>query len=249
MLPSLHGPVEAMSHHSPKMKLLAPTTILAATLALAMVGATGCRSKRPDKNITPIPGVGSVDPQAGSFGGPIGDGGIIVAPELGDGIGIAGQPSGVEFAPIGTEDLNPIAEPLPPVSSDMSDALLEREGEYLLDTDAFSANTVNFGYDSSVVGSAEIVKLDEIIQILSSDYSFALKIEGHCDERGTEEYNRSLGERRANSVRDHLMSAGIGPDRIRTLSYGAEKPKDFGHDEVAWAENRRAEFILMRPAR
>ena len=124
---------------------------------------------------------------------------------------------------------------------------IDGETGMLKDTTSFAANTIYFGFDSSVVRSAEIVKLDEVIQILSTQLSYKLIVEGHCDERGTEEYNRALGERRANSIRDHLINAGIGPDRVRTLSYGEDQPKDFGHDEAAWAQNRRGEFILLKP--
>ncbi len=71
-----------------------------------------------------------------------------------------------------------------------------------------------------------------------------LIIEGNCDERGTEEYNRSLGERRALALREALSNAGIDPQRIRTISYGKDKPADPGHDESAWAKNRRGDFVL-----
>jgi peptidoglycan-associated lipoprotein len=74
-----------------------------------------------------------------------------------------------------------------------------------------------------------------------------LLIEGHCDERGTEEYNRALGERRALALREALAKAGVSPDRIRTISYGKDRPVNPGHDESAWAQNRRGEFILLHP--
>jgi peptidoglycan-associated lipoprotein len=74
-----------------------------------------------------------------------------------------------------------------------------------------------------------------------------LLIEGHCDERGTEEYNRSLGERRALALRDALGKLGVSGDRIRTLSFGEDKPADAGHNEAAWTKNRRGEFILLVP--
>jgi peptidoglycan-associated lipoprotein len=72
-------------------------------------------------------------------------------------------------------------------------------------------------------------------------------VEGHCDERGTEEYNRALGERRALAVRDYLMNLGIDGDRIFTISYGEDLPAADGHDENAYRLNRRAEFVLLRP--
>jgi peptidoglycan-associated lipoprotein len=72
-----------------------------------------------------------------------------------------------------------------------------------------------------------------------------IQIEGHCDERGTIEYNLALGERRANSTKRYLISLGIGDKRISTISYGEEKPLDPGHNEEAWAKNRRAHIIVI----
>ncbi len=74
--------------------------------------------------------------------------------------------------------------------------------------------------------------------------SCTLPAEGHCDERGTSEYNLGLGERRARAVRDFLVAAGIAANRIRTVSYGKERPFVLGHDESAWKFNRRAHFVL-----
>ena len=72
-----------------------------------------------------------------------------------------------------------------------------------------------------------------------------IQVEGHCDERGTEEYNLALGERRAKSSFDYLVSLGISADRIRTISYGKSQPLDTGHDEIAWQKNRRAQFRII----
>ena len=73
-----------------------------------------------------------------------------------------------------------------------------------------------------------------------------IKIEGHCDERGTVEYNLGLGDRRAMSVKNYLIDLGISADRIETISYGKERPVDPGHNEDAWAKNRRAEFRVIK---
>jgi peptidoglycan-associated lipoprotein len=73
----------------------------------------------------------------------------------------------------------------------------------------------------------------------------AVRIEGHCDERGTVEYNLALGDRRARAVRESLVSMGVSGARLRTISYGKERPADPGHSESAWAQNRRAEFIFI----
>ena len=72
-----------------------------------------------------------------------------------------------------------------------------------------------------------------------------IQIAGNCDERGTREYNLALGERRANSAKDYLVSLGISPDRMRTISYGKSQALDMGHDEAAWAKNRRAQFLII----
>ena len=76
--------------------------------------------------------------------------------------------------------------------------------------------------------------------------SYKLLIEGHCDERGTEQYNLALGDRRANTARDYLVTLGVDASRIRTVSYGEERPFEEGHDENAWAQNRRAHLVLVR---
>lgn len=75
---------------------------------------------------------------------------------------------------------------------------------------------------------------------------YKLLIEGHCDERGTEQYNLALGDRRANTARDYLVTLGVDASRIRTVSYGEERPFEEGHDENAWAQNRRAHLVLVR---
>jgi len=81
---------------------------------------------------------------------------------------------------------------------------------------------------------------------LMQDPNLRLLIEGHCDERGTREYNLALGDRRANAARDFLISYGIDAHRIETISYGKERPFDSGHDESAWSKNRRAHFVIRR---
>jgi peptidoglycan-associated lipoprotein len=75
---------------------------------------------------------------------------------------------------------------------------------------------------------------------------YSLLIEGHCDERGTEQYNLALGDRRANSAKDYLVTLGIDAGRIRTVSYGEERPFEEGHDEASWSQNRRSHLVLVR---
>ena len=117
----------------------------------------------------------------------------------------------------------------------------------LEDRAALAADTIRFAYDSSVIRSSEKPSLALVAQALSSDPSAKLLIEGNCDERGTEEYNRSLGERRALAAREALAKLGVDPMRIETRSFGKDKPVNPGHDESAWSQNRRDDFVLLHP--
>lgn len=103
---------------------------------------------------------------------------------------------------------------------------------------------VFFDYDSSDVSAQSQAVLNENAALLKRYPTWAVTIEGHCDERGTAEYNLALGERRAVSARTYLVSLGIGADRVRTVSYGKEFPFDPGKDEPAFAKNRRAHFVI-----
>jgi peptidoglycan-associated lipoprotein len=115
------------------------------------------------------------------------------------------------------------------------------------DRSAFAAETVYFDYDSAAIRSGEQSKLAAVASALKSDASAKLLVEGDCDERGTEEYNRSLGEKRALSAREALANLGVEPGRIATRSYGEDRPADPGHTATAWEKNRRDEFVLLHP--
>lgn len=115
------------------------------------------------------------------------------------------------------------------------------------DRAALAAHTVHFDYDSAALKSSEKAHVSAVAEALKSDSSAKLLIEGHCDERGTEEYNRSLGERRALALREALAKQGIDPMRVRTLTFGEDRPVTMGHDEAAWRQNRRGEFVLLHP--
>ena len=99
-------------------------------------------------------------------------------------------------------------------------------------------------YDSAELSPAAKSALDENAGVLKKYGTWVLTIEGHCDERGTPEYNLALGERRAVAARTYLVALGVAADRLRTVSYGKEFPFDPGHDEGAWAKNRRAHFVI-----
>jgi peptidoglycan-associated lipoprotein len=101
-----------------------------------------------------------------------------------------------------------------------------------------------FDLDSYTLRDDARSALDGNAKVLRDNASVNITIEGHCDERGTVEYNQALGERRANAARDYLTSAGIDAGRMQVISYGKERPFDPGHDESAWAKNRRAHFVV-----
>ena len=101
-----------------------------------------------------------------------------------------------------------------------------------------------FRYDSDQLDDASKKTLDANADVLRTYKSWVITIEGHCDERGTAEYNLALGDRRALAARTYLLSLGIPAERMRTVSYGKEFPFDAGHTEDAWSLNRRAHFML-----
>lgn len=101
---------------------------------------------------------------------------------------------------------------------------------------------IHFDFDKYNIRSGDAAILEKNSKILKEYPDVGLLIEGHCDERGTVEYNILLGERRAKSTKDYLVNLGISEERISTVSYGKERPLDPGHNEKAWTKNRRAEF-------
>ncbi len=101
-----------------------------------------------------------------------------------------------------------------------------------------------FDFDKSAIREDQKAALNEDVAWLKANGQVKLTIEGHCDERGTVEYNLSLGERRAKAVKDYLVAAGIPADRIATISYGKERPFVLGHDESAWKWNRRGHLVI-----
>jgi peptidoglycan-associated lipoprotein len=103
---------------------------------------------------------------------------------------------------------------------------------------------VFFDFDKSTLTDEAKQTLAEDARQLNDAGSMAFTIEGHCDERGTNAYNLALGERRANAAKEYLVSMGVAAARITTISYGEEKPFDPGHNEAAWAKNRRAHFVV-----
>lgn len=202
--------------------------LVLASLVLA-VAAVGC--KKNPKNITTIPGATERGPASPGTANPISGrpaGGAPITP--GDRVNQGGLGSGA----LGDSTL-------PTDVGGRPDNAAE-------DRASLGSQTVYFDFDRFAIKQSEMPKLAEVANFLKSNPNKMLKIEGNCDERGTEEYNRSLGERRANSAREYLIQKHqIDPNRITTVSYGEDKPADPGHTEDAWGKNRRDEFVVLTP--
>ncbi len=154
--------------------------------------------------------------------------------------------------PVSTPTADTMGEQMSSPDSEMSDAEAIRQ-QRLKDLEGSaqeSAGVMNekilFDFDSSELTLEARATLKEIADMMSSYPSWSLDISGHCDERGTIEYNLALGERRAISAKKYLVKLGIAADRIATISYGEERPIDPGHSEEAWAKNRRCEFSFIK---
>ena len=185
--------------------------------ALMAATSTGCKTK--PKNITPIPGGNASVAGSGSLLGRDSSGTV-----NGGGDVVTVDQSGN----IGLSDL-------------------EEFENMLMDRDALATQTVYFELDRSEIHPDDLDKVEAVAGILAQDAQNKVLIEGHCDERGTEEYNRALGERRALSVRDALSGLGVSADRVRTMSYGEDRPADPGLNDAAYSRNRRGEFVLLKP--
>jgi len=155
----------------------------------------------------------------GLFGGKKGPGDDMVAPETQPLTGDVGMGSREGFGPgEGTRVTDPAAQ----------------------------IENVLFSFDSYQIEQAELPKIERAADFMKKNADVRLITEGHCDERGSNEYNMSLGEHRADAVRAYLVGLGIDASRIQTKSYGEEKPLNAGHDESSWRVNRRVEFAFYR---
>jgi peptidoglycan-associated lipoprotein len=207
---------------------LSMLVVLTATLAL---GGTGC--KKPGKNLTPIPSGQTGGPQVATDTtqrNPV----VPRGAGLGDNTNPRANDTSITL-PTTTEDSQ--GKPLNPLDLESYDR----------NPDFFKANTVYFDYDRATVKVSERVRVEEVAAYLKGKPTHMVQIEGHCDERGTEEYNRALGERRALAVREYLINSGVQPERVHTISFGEDRPAEIGSSEGAWAKNRRGEFILLTP--
>ena len=135
----------------------------------------------------------------------------------------------------------PMREPMPPQPLPSDDV----SGRSLDDLNRDSPlRPVFFDLDSSEINDASRATLQANAGVLKKYPTWVITIEGHCDERGTAEYNLALGERRAIAARTYLISLGLDANRLRTVSYGSEFPFDPAHQETAWSRNRRAHFVI-----
>ena len=205
------------------MKLVRLVALLAVGLALSL-GGMGCR-KNLDK-VTNIPGQPPPKPGDTGTGAPIGTG-TPLDTGPGTGTGVTGTPGST-------------GEGIKASERNFDNMDQNRE--------VFAADMIHFDFDKSNIRTADVPKLEDIAQRMKGEFKGKfLRIEGYCDERGTEEYNRALGDRRALSARETLARLGVNPEDVQTISFGEEKPADPGHNEAAWAKNRRCEFVLLTP--
>lgn len=105
---------------------------------------------------------------------------------------------------------------------------------------------IYFDFDKSNIREDQRARIEKNAAFLAQNQAVKIRIEGNCDERGTNEYNMALGERRAISAKKYLVNLGVHGDRMHTISYGEEKPLLYGHDEYSWAQNRRDDFAIVK---
>ena len=157
----------------------------------------------------------------------------------GDGAGKSGLASGmdvdtVENAPV-TDESGMAATEVP----------FDKDPNYVRCTDV-EFEPVFFGFDASNLAPSELAKIEAVAQHLKDNADRVVIVEGNCDERGSNEYNLSLGDLRAISIRDYMATLGIAAARMQTKSYGEEKPAVTGSGENVWAQNRRGEFAIFK---
>lgn len=205
------------------MKLSRFATLVAVGLVLSMA-ATGCRKK--SGFVTPLPAgamaKSAQDPRAGTA--------MPLPSDMNSGNPTAN--------PLTTDQINS-GGGIPQTSKDRSLWNKDRE--------MFKANMVHFAFDSSTVRSEDQSKVAAVADYLKANKSAAVLVEGHCDERGTEEYNRALGDRRAIAIREQLVTLGVDATQVDTITFGEDRPLVQGSGEDAWRQNRRGEFVLLTP--
>ena len=222
--------------------LFKPLSVLGLVLAVSLM-TSGCKNPKP--GLTDIPSTSPRIKQAGPTNPNQGANNGARNANNGGGIGIGndgGIGSGTNVGGNGIDDLTD--DQFNKLSADAQREYFEGRP---MDREVLKAYTVYFDFDSSSVRPTDMANVQSVADYLSSHADCALLIEGHCDERGTDEYNQALGERRAQSVKEAIANAGIASHRVRTLSYGESKPAVDGTTAEAYAKNRRGEFVLLLP--
>ena len=159
------------------------------------------------------------------------------------GLVIAGCESQAPEPPPAPEPAPVVEQPPPPPPPPPPPAFNGEMQPYIPGTTRLLNRVFYFEFDRAVISSSDLEALQIHAEVLQGNPSRRVVIEGHCDERGTREYNLALGERRADAVRSFLTAAGVSGSRVETVSYGEERPDDPGSGEDAWARNRRAVMI------
>ena len=195
-----------------------PAKTLNLLVMCILLVAVGAGCQRNPKNITTIPGQERPDLRAGPAG-------------LEGGNRLSQPGPTVDFpTPVNPQD----------IAAPMEDATEDRV--------SLAPQTVYFDFDRFAIRPDQQSKLAEVANYMERSPNVQLKVEGYCDERGTEEYNRALGERRAIAAREFLIQRhNVDPGRITTVSFGEDRPADPSQNEEAYAKNRRAEFVVLKP--
>ena len=162
-------------------------------------------------------------------GGDVADGGNVQTVDTNDGTGV-----GTDIGTVIGETGKPATE-----------LKFDQDPNYTRCTDVDFA-PVYFAFDASNLKDSELAKIEAVAQHLQANPTRVVMVEGNCDERGSNEYNITLGELRAGSVRDYLLRLGIAAERVQTKSFGEEKPAVAGSGESVWAKNRRGEFAIYQ---
>ena len=146
-----------------------------------------------------------------------------------------------ELPPVSNDDVTTVPTPTPTSTATEAGPGSQRHFEAAVG----NSTTVYFDTDRYNIDSADAAALQAQAQYFARYPQVTFTIEGHADERGTREYNLALGERRANAAKNYLVSLGVSPDRIRTVSYGKERPVALASNAAAWSQNRRAASIII----
>ena len=198
-----------------------------------MVGVTGC--KKTPKNVTTIPRANMT---------PIGEDAAnprLTGPVTGDRSNPLPNDPNLNSTNLNSRPLTP--EELANAANQTS---RPNPGDFNEDTTTLAAETVYFDFDRANVKSSEVPKVQRVATYLKNQTGAMIRVEGNCDERGTEEYNRSLGERRALAIRELLIASGVAPDRVTTVTYGEDRPAA-GFAPSDWDKHRRGDFVVLTP--